>query len=200
MAKITHDDVKFPIGHSISPLCLDIIQRLLNKDEAQRLGAEESLEVQRHGWFDSIDFDALYRKELRPVYIPAAVLDDPLALFPDKMTEQVVDKSDFQAPAKSGLARTLSRDEFAVSALRILAACYCVAFGLNSSPCVVLLWRARPSIFGAHATLRQRSLLGRASPVSRSRKCLICPWRPPLLCHWSGRCSWSSCLRRSRAT
>lgn len=124
MEKITHDDVKFPIGHSISPLCVDIVQRLLNKDEAHRLGAEDSVEVQRHGWFDSIDFDALYRKEIRPVYVPAAVLDDPLALFPDKMTEQVVDKSDFQAPAKSGLARTVTMDEFAVSALRLLATCY----------------------------------------------------------------------------
>jgi serine/threonine protein kinase len=118
MAKIAKDDVSFPVGHSISPHCIDIIQRLLNKREAQRLGSEDSSEVQRHDWFSKagIDFAALYRKELQPVFVPEAIPDDPLAHFPTKLTEQVVDKSDFQAPAKSSaLMRTPSRDEFAVS-------------------------------------------------------------------------------------
>ena len=47
--------------------------------------------MQQHEWFDEIDFDALYRKELRPVYVPEA-LDEPLAHFPGTLTEQVVDK------------------------------------------------------------------------------------------------------------
>lgn len=118
MAKIANDDVNFPVGHAISPHCIDIIQRLLNKCEAQRLGSEDSSEVQRHDWFSKagIDFAALYRKELKPVFVPEAILDDPLAHFPTHLTEQIVDKSDFQTPDKSyALKRAASRNEFAVS-------------------------------------------------------------------------------------
>ena len=43
---------------------MDIVTRLLEKTEADRLGAEDSPEVQRHPWFAGVDFDAMLRKEI----------------------------------------------------------------------------------------------------------------------------------------
>ena len=115
MAKIAKNDVTFPVGHQITDQCLDIITRLLEKDESARLGAEESDEVKRHPWFGAMDFDALYRKEINPVFVPEAIPEDPLAHFPDKLTEQVVDKADFQSAAGSAISRAPSKEDFAVS-------------------------------------------------------------------------------------
>ena len=117
MAKIVKNDVTFPVGHQITDQCLDLITRLLEKEESARLGAEDRYEVKRHPWFHAIDFDALYRKEISPVFVPEAIPEDPLAHFPDKLTEQVVDKADFQSPggseARAALVRVRSKDDFA---------------------------------------------------------------------------------------
>lgn len=115
LVKIVNSTVSFPIGHNVSHQCVKIIRQLLDKTESLRLGSEDSLEVQQHEWFDEIDFDALYRKELRPVYVPEA-LDEPLAHFPGTLTEQVVDKLDFQSPAvETRAALAVARDKFEVS-------------------------------------------------------------------------------------
>ena len=50
-----------------------------------------------------------------PVYVPEA-LDEPLAHFPGTLTEQVVDKLDFQSPAvETRAALAVARDKFEVS-------------------------------------------------------------------------------------
>ena len=111
MKKITQDELSFPPGHSFSADGVDIVTRLLEKTEADRLGAEDSPEVQRHPWFAGVDFDAMLRKEIPPVFVPEQH-DDPLKHFPDKLTTEVVEKADFQSPAKAQLARSPSREEF----------------------------------------------------------------------------------------
>ena len=77
MKKITQDELSFPAGHSFSADGVDIVTRLLEKTEADRLGAEDSPEVQRHPWFAGVDFDAMLRKEIPPVFVPEQH-DDPL--------------------------------------------------------------------------------------------------------------------------
>jgi hypothetical protein len=43
----------------------------------------------------------MLRREVAPVYVPAAN-EDPLAHFPPKMTDQIVNKADFQSPVRTG--------------------------------------------------------------------------------------------------
>jgi len=50
----------------------NLLQRLFQKDPEQRLGSgpKGAEEIKSHPWFSSIDWDALYKKEIRPPFIP----------------------------------------------------------------------------------------------------------------------------------
>lgn len=126
MVRIASNEVQVPVGH-VSTFCGDIIRRLLDKTDSLRLGSEDSSEVQQHEWFADIDFAALYRKELCPVYVPEH-LDEPLAHFPDTMTEQIVEMSDFQSPAaQSRAALAAANEKFEVSVVLERAIAPCIA-------------------------------------------------------------------------
>ena len=114
MVRIASNQLQIPVGH-VSHSCGDIIRRLLDKTPSLRLGSEDSSEVQQHAWFADIDFDALYRKEIRPVYVPED-RGEPTAHFPDNMTEQIVDVTDFRSPtAQTRAALAAAKDTFEVS-------------------------------------------------------------------------------------
>ena len=71
-------------------------------------------QVRDHAWFRSIDWDALYRKEIQPPYVPSC--EDPLAHFPKHLVNEVVRDADYKAPRarKAALRRTGSgKDPFA---------------------------------------------------------------------------------------
>ncbi len=60
--------LKFPfyVGRPAASL----IQALLNRNPVQRLGAGGGAEVQNHGFFQKLDWDALYRREIPPPFSP----------------------------------------------------------------------------------------------------------------------------------
>ena len=47
-----------------------LIQALLNRNPVQRLGAGGGAEVQNHAFFNKLDWDALYRREMPPPFSP----------------------------------------------------------------------------------------------------------------------------------
>ena len=148
MVKIVNSAVSFPIGHNVSEQCVKIIRQLLDKTESLRLGSEDSLEVQQHEWFDEIDFDALFRKELCPVYVPEA-RDEPLAHFPGTLTEQVVDNLDFQSPAaETRAALAMARDKFEVSVVLGAHCCTCgpVIVLIAQQPIHIMVHKSLPQV------------------------------------------------------
>jgi len=67
--KILYAAPKFP--PSISDSAKDIISKLLEKDPSRRLGAGGSVEIKKHLFFKSIDWDKIYAKEIEPPFKPA---------------------------------------------------------------------------------------------------------------------------------
>ena len=97
----------------ISELGQSFVRELLDKSPLTRLGADSTAQVQKHDWFgESLDWwDALERKELQPLYVPAPS-DDPLAHFPERHDTFVHD-DDFHAPARN-VSSNGAADPFAV--------------------------------------------------------------------------------------
>jgi serum/glucocorticoid-regulated kinase 2 len=69
--KIVKEAVVFKPNITISGPCMDIILKLLEKDQTKRLGSKnDSLEVISHPWFSEIDIDALTEKKLKAPFTP----------------------------------------------------------------------------------------------------------------------------------
>ncbi len=95
----------------ISNEARDFVERLLDKSPLTRLGCDSAENVRAHSWFGSdesrstggggLDWGALERKEIPPVYVPASS-DELLSNFPDR-SESFGNDSDlaFHAPARS---------------------------------------------------------------------------------------------------
>lgn len=89
----------------ISDEARDFVKRLLDKSPLTRLGCDSAEDVRAHSWFGSaasgLDWVALERKEVPPVYVPASS-DELLSNFP-KRSESFANDSDlaFHAPARS---------------------------------------------------------------------------------------------------
>ena len=55
----------------ISDHAKDLIQRLLTKDENERLGSNLGAEdIKAHPWFAGVDWDGILNKRVKPPYIP----------------------------------------------------------------------------------------------------------------------------------
>ena len=72
--KILYDDIIFPEErHSlqISIPCRDFIKKLLAKDPANRLGSNGGAEeILGHPWFEGLNFDEIFNKEVDALYKP----------------------------------------------------------------------------------------------------------------------------------
>lgn len=66
LRKIVHMPVKIPT--SVSPPAADLLTRLLDKNPSTRLGAGPSgvNEIKVHPFFEGIDWEAAYRRQLQP--------------------------------------------------------------------------------------------------------------------------------------
>ena len=66
-----------PIPNFISPDAADLLLRLLEKDPKKRLGSgpTDAEEIKEHPWFQNLDWDKVYKKEVRSPYIPH--VEDP---------------------------------------------------------------------------------------------------------------------------
>jgi serine/threonine protein kinase len=56
----------------LSESCVDLLQGLLTKDPAQRLGCRENGadDIINHPWFSIVDWDALYERKIVPPFKP----------------------------------------------------------------------------------------------------------------------------------
>lgn len=48
----------------------DFIKKLLDRDPKNRLGYNGPEELMKHPWFSDMDFNKLYKKEIKATYIP----------------------------------------------------------------------------------------------------------------------------------
>jgi serine/threonine protein kinase len=89
--KILFAPLKFPAF--VSNPCRDLIARLLNRNPEDRLTGADVLS---HEYFESLDMDALMRKEITPPFTPASTEASPEGLtanFDSHFTDQTVAES-----------------------------------------------------------------------------------------------------------
>jgi protein kinase A len=67
------------------PLAKDLIRRLLTPDLSRRYGnlRDGVLDVKCHPWFDPIDWNALWRRDVTPPYVPDVYSEDDTSHFDD---------------------------------------------------------------------------------------------------------------------
>jgi len=69
----------FEAPANCSPVAVDLCQRLLEADPAERLGSKaQALEVKEHKWFEQVDFIKVYRKEPQKVFLNFPPIDPRL--------------------------------------------------------------------------------------------------------------------------
>lgn len=84
--KIKHSQPRFP--SNLNPLTRNILEGLLQKDPAKRLGAtNDADEVKTHPWFQGIAWDDLKRKKYQAPYVPDWKKDLGLSNFDSDFTE-----------------------------------------------------------------------------------------------------------------
>ncbi|EFN71452.1 Ribosomal protein S6 kinase alpha-3 [Camponotus floridanus] len=67
---------KLGMPHNLSPEAQALLRVLFKRNPANRLGAGGVEEIKGHMFFATIDWDALYKKEIRPPFKPAVREDD----------------------------------------------------------------------------------------------------------------------------
>ena len=65
--------MKNKYGISISENMKDLITKLLYRDPLTRLGVQGLIEIINHPWFSDIDFDLLYKKQIKPPFMPKII-------------------------------------------------------------------------------------------------------------------------------
>eukprot|EP00288_Rhodomonas_lens_P017554 CAMPEP_0177697838 /NCGR_PEP_ID=MMETSP0484_2-20121128/4726_1 /TAXON_ID=354590 /ORGANISM="Rhodomonas lens, Strain RHODO" /LENGTH=531 /DNA_ID=CAMNT_0019208901 /DNA_START=107 /DNA_END=1699 /DNA_ORIENTATION=+ len=77
-----------------------LIRDLLVREPSQRLGSgpKGAADIKRHAWFSSVDFPALYRKEVEPPFRPAPVANDDTSNFDVRFTAKPAEDSPTQSP------------------------------------------------------------------------------------------------------
>lgn len=73
MKNILKSPLVFPDSKAFDEPSKDIITGLLQKNPLERLGSEyhQSGQVQAHGYFKSLDFDAIVARKTRPPWVPS---------------------------------------------------------------------------------------------------------------------------------
>ncbi|PSS05189.1 protein kinase 1 [Coniella lustricola] len=75
--KILGEPLHFPSHDIVPPAAKDLLTKLLNRDPAQRLGANGSAEIKAHPFFHAIDWRKLLQRKYEPTFKPnvAGALD-----------------------------------------------------------------------------------------------------------------------------
>ncbi|KAL0965149.1 hypothetical protein UPYG_G00277420 [Umbra pygmaea] len=84
---IVNDDVRFP--RFLSPESVSIIQKLLQKNPENRLGAGEAdaSEVKKHRFFQGVDWESLLHKKLVPPFVPRLKMPADVSNFDEEFTK-----------------------------------------------------------------------------------------------------------------
>lgn len=94
--KILHGKLVFP--NDMSSNTRDIIEKLLQRDPALRLGSgpTDSEEVKAHQYFESIDWNLLEQKQITPPWKPLVTGETDTGNFNKKYTRIVPDDPSYQ--------------------------------------------------------------------------------------------------------
>lgn len=71
--KILGEPLHFPTHDIVPPAAKDLLTKLLNRDPAQRLGANGSTEIKAHPFFHAIDWRKLLQRKYEPTFKPSVV-------------------------------------------------------------------------------------------------------------------------------
>jgi serum/glucocorticoid-regulated kinase 2 len=75
--KILSEPLHFPGPEVVPPAAKDLLTKLLNRDPAQRLGANGSNEIKSHPFFHAIDWRKLLQRKYEPTFKPSVVRKIP---------------------------------------------------------------------------------------------------------------------------
>lgn len=107
--KVLEQDVMYPT--SMSPLEVQLVSALLEKDPLKRLGCPPQPEeaIKLHEYFEDIDWEALERKEVSPPFIPKVETEEDWSNFDEEFTKEC--PSVFSGEWRSATVRSRSSIE-----------------------------------------------------------------------------------------
>ena len=80
--KILHEPLHFPDEDVVPSVARDLLTKLLNRNPAERLGANGSAEIKSHPFFNSVDWRKLLQRKYDPAFKPNVVrITSPLRGF-----------------------------------------------------------------------------------------------------------------------
>ncbi|XP_072934014.1 ribosomal protein S6 kinase alpha-5-like isoform X2 [Epargyreus clarus] len=90
----------YPVPNDVSPEVQDFIKKLLVKDPRRRLGGGEgdAEELKRHPFFQTLDWEAVTRREVRAPFVPQLSHAADTCNFADEFTRMPPTDSPAQAP------------------------------------------------------------------------------------------------------
>lgn len=83
---IVNDDVRYP--RFLSPDAVSLIQKLLQKNPEMRLGAgeEDAAQIKKHKFFQTMDWNALLSKKVKPPFLPVIKAPKDVSNFDEEFT------------------------------------------------------------------------------------------------------------------
>jgi serine/threonine kinase 32 len=108
--QITQASPKFPItSPPVSMPCLHAISSALEEDPAKRMGSMSFLSFTDNPFFRSIDFEALERKEVEPVFVPSSEKTNFDATY--DLEELLLEEAPLEARARRQKPREQLKDD-----------------------------------------------------------------------------------------
>jgi serine/threonine kinase 32 len=95
---------------------MDAIRKLLTADISQRIGALDFSTFTNHPFFLEIDFDALQRKEIAPIFVPSSDKTNFDATY--DLEELLLEEAPLEARARRQKPRERLKDDATAQELR----------------------------------------------------------------------------------
>ncbi|KAK7743360.1 Serine/threonine-protein kinase [Diatrype stigma] len=99
--KILSEPLHFPGADVVPPAAKDLLSKLLNRDPAERLGANGSAEIKAHPFFHAIDWRKLLQRKYEPTFKPNVVDALDTANFDPEFTSEAPQDSYVEGPVLS---------------------------------------------------------------------------------------------------
>jgi hypothetical protein len=100
----------------VSTRCMDAIRKLLTPDTSKRLGAAGFRTFTEHPFFTEIDFEALERKEIPPVFVPSSEKTNFDATY--DLEELLLEEAPLEARARRQKPRERLKDDATAQEIR----------------------------------------------------------------------------------
>mmetsp|Transcript_45399 Transcript_45399/g.52222 ORF Transcript_45399/g.52222 Transcript_45399/m.52222 type:complete len:528 (+) Transcript_45399:136-1719(+) len=86
---IQHSELRYPKNAVVSENAKDVIAKLLNRKQSERLGTKNDLEeIQSHPWFADLDWEKLLAMELTPPFSPNLKGKYDVQYFDEEFTQE----------------------------------------------------------------------------------------------------------------